>query len=316
MFEVLSILLFALSFVLIFTGGDLLVSSAIWLSRVTKISPIVIGATIVSIATTLPETSISLLAVRHGDMIFASNNAFGSMICNFALILGIAFTFLPSEVDARGFKNKCIFIVLNFFLLLIFAIDRKISNLESILLLVLLVLFLISNIFEARKHKDIKLNWYEEEARQNPVIMIVQFVVGAIAIAYGSHILVTNASSIGRLLKIDQRVLALTIIAVGTGLPELVTTITSIKKKSAGIGVGNMLGANVMNGTMLLGICGLFSKGRLTLGIRVWSALIVLAIVNLVAILPIITKGRSSRRQGILLLVIYVTYVIVLYLTA
>ena len=234
MIHVFAIVLFVLSFVLILRGGEMLVDSAIYISHKAKIPPMIVGATVVSLATTLPETCVSLLAVSSGDFELASGNALGSMICNFALILGIAFSFMPSQVDRKGFKTKCTFLVINLALLSVFAVNGKFSIIEGVVLLVLLILFLLSNIWDAKKHKEIIV----EPVQKNSVFQtICEFVVGAIAIGYGSQVLVSNSGTIAGVFGVNQKFLALTIVAVGTGLPEIVTTITSIKQKNAGIGV-------------------------------------------------------------------------------
>lgn len=315
MLNFLAVLLFVLSFVLILKGGEFLVDSAICISDRAKIPPMIVGATVVSVATTLPETCVSLLAVFKGNMILASGNAMGSMICNFALILGIAFTALPSRVDRKGFWLKCIFLVINLVLLIIFATNGSFSVSEGVVLLVLLGLFLIANILEARKNTSPEMAKFFKPQEEKPMWeIILTFVVGAISIAYGSHVLVTNSQIIGSLFKINQKVMALTIVAIGTGLPEIVTTITSIKQKNAGIGVGNMIGANIMNGCMLMGLCSVLSKGKLSLGSTGIATFITLISVYLIAIVPTCLRGKSSRVQGISLLLVYAGYVLYLFL--
>lgn len=315
MLNFLAVLLFVLSFVLILKGGEFLVDSAICISDRAKIPPMIVGATVVSVATTLPETCVSLLAVFKGNMILASGNAMGSMICNFALILGIAFTALPSRVDRKGFWLKCIFLVINLVLLIIFATNGSFSVSEGVVLLVLLGLFLIANILEARKNTSPEMAQFFKPQEEKPMWeIILTFVVGAISIAYGSHVLVTNSQIIGSLFKINQKVMALTIVAIGTGLPEIVTTITSIKQKNAGIGVGNMIGANIMNGCMLMGLCSVLSKGKLSLGSTGIATFITLISVYLIAIVPTCLRGKSSRVQGISLLLVYAGYVLYLFL--
>ena len=311
MLEALSVVLFVFSFVLILKGGEMLVDSAICISAKAKIPPMIVGATVVSMATTLPETSVSTLAVLRGDMALATGNALGSMVCNFALILGIAFTVLPSQVDRKGFGKKCFFLVLNYILLVIFAFSGNFSALEGAILLSILFLFLISNIFEARNSPNtISTNIKKE---QNTVLVVLEFIISALAIAFGSHVLVVNSSTIGALLHMNQKLVALTIVAIGTGLPEVVTTITSIKENNAGIGIGNMIGANILNGTLLMGSCSILAKGRLSVGSGALLTFLVLMLCYFVAIIPTVLRGKSTRMQGILLLSIYIGYIVSLF---
>ena len=311
MLEALSVALFILSFILILKGGEMLVDSAICISSKAKIPPMIVGATVVSMATTLPETSVSTLAVLRGDMALATGNALGSMVCNFALILGIAFTILPSNVDKKGFLKKCVFLVLNYILLAIFAFSGNFSALEGIVLLVLLFFFLLSNALEAKNSPDQIIPKLKIE--QNTVFVVLEFIISALSIAFGSHILVVNSSTIGQILHMNQKVVALTIVAIGTGLPEVVTTITSIRENNAGIGIGNMIGANIMNGTLLMGSCSILAKGRLSVGSGALLTFAVLMLCYFVAIVPTVLRGKSTRGQGIFLLSIYLAYVLSLF---
>ena len=311
MLEVLSVVLFVLSFVLILKGGEMLVDSAICISQKAKIPPMIVGATVVSMATTLPETSVSTLAVLRGDMALASGNALGSMVCNFALILGIAFTVLPSSVDKKGFRLKCFFLVINYILLAIFAFSGNFSAIEGIVLLILLFLFLLSNVLEAKNSPD-KIS-IETKNNQNTFLVVLEFIISALAIAFGSHVLVVNSATIGGILHMNQKVVALTIVAIGTGLPEVVTTLTSIRENNAGIGIGNMIGANILNGTMLMGVCGILAKGRLSVGGGALLTFMVLLLCYAVAIIPTVLRGKSTRGQGIFLLAIYLSYIVGLF---
>ena len=310
MLEALSIVLFVLSFILILKGGEMLVDSAICISTKAKIPPMIVGATVVSMATTLPETSVSTLAVLKGNMVLATGNALGSMVCNFALILGIAFTVMPSQVDVKGFKLKCFFLVFNYILLVIFAFSGNFSAIEGIILILVLILFLISNVLEAKKFPEQNI---VKAFEIKTFVVIVQFIVSALAIAFGSHILVVNSNTIGSILHINQKVVALTIVAIGTGLPEVVTTITSIRENNAGIGIGNMIGANILNGTMLMGSCSILAKGKLAVGSGAVVIFLVLLLCYAVAIVPTVLCGKSTRGQGIFLLVIYFAYILSLF---
>lgn len=311
MLEALSVVLFVLSFVLILKGGEMLVDSAICISAKAKIPPMIVGATVVSMATTLPETSVSTLAVLKGDMVLATGNALGSMVCNFALILGIAFSAMPSAVDRKGFKLKCFFLVANYILLAIFAFSGNFSAIEGIILLALLVAFLISNVIEA-KHSPNQIA-FDKTDNRNTLIVVIEFVISALAIAFGSHVLVVNSATIGSVFHMSQKVVALTIVAIGTGLPEVVTTITSIRENNAGIGIGNMIGANILNGTMLMGSCSILAKGRLSVGNGALVTFLVLLLCYLVAIIPTVIRGKSTRGQGIFLLSIYFGYILSLF---
>ena len=129
----------------------------------------------------------------------------------------------------------------------------------------------------------------------------------------GADFLVDGASNLARKFHIPTIIIGLTIVAIGTGLPEVVTTITSIRENNAGIGIGNMIGANILNGTMLMGSCSILAKGRLSVGNGALVTFLVLLLCYLVAIIPTVIRGKSTRGQGIFLLSIYFGYIVSLF---
>ena len=309
------LILFFLSVVVIFKGGEMLVESAIFISNKLKISPIIVGSTIVSLATTLPETCISLIAVKKGEFAFATGNVLGSMICNFALILGIAFSFMPARFNRVGFASKCSVLFVDLLLLVVFSINGSFSVVEGCFLLVVFLIFILLNIFESLKKKDYFISTQEFQffEYENGFAMFLQFVVGAFAIAFGSHILVENSISIGGILGFGPKFTVITLVALVTGLPEIVTTISSIRHKNSSIGVGNMIGANIINGAFLMGICCIFAKGKLVIDGGAFIAFLILLVSYMVAIIPTVLRQKTSRVQGFLLLLIYLCYCIYLY---
>lgn len=300
---------FALCFILILKGSDLLISSAIWIAEITRIPTMVIGATIVSISTTLPETIISVMATLNGHSGFAVSNSLGAMISNISLILGFSFLIAPTIINRRQLIQRSLFLFLCLFLFFIFAIDGKITIGEGFFLLGSFVLFIVINIFDSLSEKE---TTRKITSNKNIVTGVLEFIVGAFAIGFGASMMVRNVSSLSVSIGLNEEVVGLTFMAVGTNLPELVTTLTSIRKGSPGIGIGNIIGANILNTTLLMGMCVSFSG---TLIVDVSSFLvsfITLSILTCIALLPCFTEGKTYRLQGVALIAIYIIYCIIL----
>ena len=312
----LTLVLFLLGLLLILKGGDLLVESSIWFGLKTKIPSIVIGATIVAVATTFPETTVSVIASFGGNTDLAVNTAIGAMISNFTLVLGISFLIYPCAIKTDGFSSKSKFFIATLLLLLLLSVDGKLSIIDSIILLVTFALFIFFNIFEAKKFKQ-NLEFSNEEKTPSWLYIIIQFVLSAFAIGFGAKVMVNNVLKISQMLNINEQFLGMTVIAIGTNLPELVTSISSIKMRNPEIGIGNIFGASIINCTMLLSLVSVCSPQKIlsiSLGSLIFSIITLLFITATIAI-PIKNKNKSSRLQGGILIATYILYsVIMLFL--
>lgn len=311
MSQILIVVLFFLGFLLILKAGDLLVESSVWLAEITRIPPMIIGATVVSIATTFPETTVAMLASFSGNEELAINTAVGSIICNFTLVLGIAFVFFPTKVDAKAFSHKSIFFLIVLVLVTVFSINGEIGLVEGIFLLILFFAFLVFNVGEAKKNR---FEYEKNEDRPGIFIVLFQFVLSALAIAFGAAVLVNNVEGMSKIIGLSEEFVGLSLIALGTNLPEIVTTITSIKKRTPEIGIGNIFGASTINATLLVGISTIFSIGR-TINLSKFIMFFSLPIMYLILFIisyPIMRKKRSTRLQGCLLILVYAVYSILM----
>lgn len=313
----LSALLLAMGILIIVYGGDLFVNSAIWIAKKTGVSEMIIGATVVSLGTTLPELSVSLLAiVKGGDGAMSQSfnqiavgNALGSMLCNIGLVLALVMC-VKSIAAGKEFFLKGIYLMAVTVLLTVFiSINGQIGTAEGIVLLALFAGFIALNIVQAAKKKDReKVSFTEENA--SAAIMIISLITGAAGIAFGANLLVDNSVRLSLLSGISPQIMGVTAVALGTSMPELVTAVASVRKKSAGIGLGNILGANIINGTLLLGTAAVISEGGLEID-AVSSGLTVfmLTAITAVMVLPAVLKKKTFRWQGYLLLALYAVYI-------
>ena len=307
MINFLCIVVFILGFVLILKGGDMLVESSVNLAKKTKIPPMVVGATVVAIATTFPETTVSLISSFKGVEEVGINTAIGSMVCNFTIVLGVSFLLLPSKISANNFVSKIIYFCLCVILLLFLGLNGKFSTLEAIILLLLLVGFIILNIRDAKKSEE---SPSVEMVKQSWVQIIAEFLVSALAVGLGAMVLVNNVDTISQMLGIKSGIVSFVIIAVGTNIPELVTTISSVRLKNPEIGVGNIFGASTIDCTLLIA-CSIFASSgsfitisRALLLVTVPTLLLITAIIAI----PILKRNKSNRLQGALLIAIYLLY--------
>jgi cation:H+ antiporter len=333
-------LLFALGLVFIIKGSDWFIEAVIWTATVFKIPYIIIGATIVSVCTTMPETFVSLAASIKGETDMALGNAIGSIALNTGLIMGLLLLFAKPVLENRkAFKRNGAFLVSVLMLALFSTIYfGEIGKGLGIIFIGLLLFYLYSNYRQARTLK----NWekeYDIEEKLDPadtqviaegavydksegdidvsknVVLkkIFFFAVGITGVIVGSSLLVDNGIKIAQQLGIPSIVIAVTFTALGTSLPELVTAITSIRKKVSTLGIGNIIGANILNVVQVVGISSIVQPIPVghDLSIQRFQFPMVLLLVGLTLIFGLFWKNGFKRWHGIALLLIYCFYLAV-----
>lgn len=302
--------LFAVGVVLIVKGGDAFVDAASWMAGVSGIPPFIIGATIVSLATTLPELLVSLFAAMNGQVEMANGNAIGSVTANTGLILAVAVIALAGEAPRRAYLAKSLLLTGCIGVLLLFGRTGALPAAGSLLLAGLFALFLAENITGA------KAAMAGAAAEERPELAggelagrLLMFGLGAAGIVAGAHLLVKSGSALAALLGVPERVIAVTIVAVGTSLPELVTTLTAILKKQASLSVGNILGANIIDTALILPLCSLVSGRALPISAQCAGLDLPFCLaLTLIMLLPMLAKQRFARWQGWAGLLVYGAY--------
>ena len=317
----LAIVLFLVGFVLLIKGGDWFVDGAVGIAHRYHIPEILIGATVVSIGTTIPEVMVSSIAAAVGQSQTAYGNAIGSVICNTALISAITISAKSyADVDTRTFKTPVIF----FFLAaaLYSAIAYTTGSFSRLIGIILLAIFVIYMTITVRQAFSGKLVMDEEEddgeeKKESPLWKdILYLVLGAATIAVGAKLLVDNGKTIAAGLGVPESVIALTFIALGTSLPELVTAITSLVKGHSSLSLGNIVGANLFNLVLVSGMAitinpfqvpadKLINGHNASLVVDIPLMLFVMAFMTV----PALCTKKLRRYQGIVLLVIYAAYV-------
>lgn len=332
----ISIVLFIIGLVLLIFCGDWFVDGATGIARKFHIPELIIGATVVSIGTTLPEVMVSADAAIKGQGATAYGNAIGSIICNTALILAITIAVKPSKVDKKSLKTPVIFFFVAALIYVLNAyIFKRFSLASGIVLLSVFVIYMIYTVITTKKRmaQEVKTTEpaeenrneeeeEEKEKKEKPVWQnILLLVVGAIGIAFGANLLVDNGVIIAGAMGVPESVIALTMIALGTSLPELVTAITSLVKGHGSLSLGNIIGANFFNLVLVSGISTTLSPFDLpvekTIG-GLNASLVVdlplMIIVMLIVTIPALIKGKLTRAQGIILLVLYASFLVFQFL--
>ncbi len=346
---VLMYVLFIVGLVLIIKGGDWFVDSASWIAEVLGVPKFVIGATIVSIATTLPEMIVSIQATAKGNVEMAAGNAIGSVTANTAMIMGIFIVCMPFAIKRKEFTPKALMMFAASAALVLGCIftEKKemtfedetslyyrLSTIGLIILIVIFITFFIENFISMKREQtqiepspsnigiqpeDDIVPTRENVTSKDWVKNIVFFLLGAAGIVLGADLLVDYGTEIAKSLGIPQRVISVIAIAIGTSLPELVTTITALKKKVGALSVGNILGANIIDLTLILPICSFVSMGKGTGALAVSQSSVTIDMVVClaaiaVAIFPTIITKKFNRWQGIVMLIGYIAYVVTVFM--
>lgn len=310
----LAVILFAVGLVCLIKGGDWFVDGATGIAHHFNMPEILIGATVVSIGTTLPEVMVSVTSALEGHGEIAYGNAIGSVICNTALIAALVITVIPSTVDKKSFKIPVIFF---FIAAAIYAFSAyfkgRFGRTTGFVLLGVFVVYMIITVRHALK--DAKDSLADKKADKPLTKEVFLLAVGAVFIAVGAKLLVSNGTVLARAMGVPESVIALTFVALGTSLPELVTAITALIKGHGALSLGNIVGANLFNLVLVSGlsvICSPFTIPQSsTLGGFNTSLVLdipVMLFVMAFMTIPALVRGRLSRAQGIVLLVIYAAF--------
>jgi len=332
MHPVLVFLLFFIGLACIIKGGDWFVDAASWIAKVSGIPQFIIGATIVSLATTLPEILVSVMAAANGaglkaagDLVgaqgaveMALGNAIGSVTANTGMILGISILFMPVAIDRRKYLPKLLIFLFAIVLLWALCLPGELKLFGAVIMMALFIVFIVENVTEAKKELGAKDSDRAPTDRKSIIKNISLFIIGAAGIVIGSRLLVDNGTIIARdILGVPERVVSLTMVAIGTSLPELVTTITAIAKKQSSLSVGNIVGANIIDMILILPLCSFIMGGSLPCAwSTLWIDLPICFAVAAITIIPALITKKFYRWQGIASLAVYAGYVVYLCIGA
>ena len=310
---VLDIILLIIGFILIAKGGDMFVDSSVHIGRALNIPRFIVGGTLVSLATTTPELVVSATASGIGDSGIALGNAVGSCICNIGLIVGTVAVMVPVSAGARDFANRALWMSAGGALVVIFSLDRTLSRPLGIVLLVLALAYLLwdyQGIRRMRAGQDRTQPSAEERAAL--VRSISLFALGTGLIIVGSRLLVTSGQSVAAALGVPSAIIGFSVVAIGTSLPEFVTGVSAARKGVPDLSLGNIIGANVLNLFLIVGVSGTIQPLELDRFTQ-WYAFPWMAIFFGTLIFLVRRNGRVGRRAGLSLLILYFVYSVGLF---
>ena len=308
------VLLFIVGLLFLIKGGDWFVDGASALARRFHLPELLIGATVVSIGTTLPEVMVSTMSALSGHGEIAYGNAIGSVICNSALIAAITIAVRPGKVDPKTLRVPVAFFFAAAAIYCVAAYAMgEFTRPLGFVMLAMFVAYIVCNVLAM---KNTPAPEEEEQAEEGPFAKELGLLaIGAVLIAVGADLLVDNGTLIAQALGVPESVIALTFVALGTSLPELVTAITSLVKGCSDLSLGNIVGANVFNLVLVSGMSvtlAPFTVPQSSTLFGINSSLVleipVMLAVMMIMTLPALKRGKLSRAQGIILLCIYAAF--------
>ena len=307
----MDIIYLLLGFIIIIKGSDMLVDGSVNLAKFLKIPTLVIGLTIVAIATGVPEIAISISSSLKGSNGLLLGNLLGSNIFNILFILGLIAIIKPLYIKKEIILKNYAFALLSCLVLFIISYDiyfgdslvNVITRTEGILLLCFAGIFLYSTVLGATLDKNIKVEKGKFSFKD-----ILYIIVGIVLIGLSAEVIVNSAVNISKWLGIGEDLIGLTIIAVGTNLPELVTSIVAVRKGEVDIAIGNLVGTNIYNIFLILGLAATINP--ITISSNAFIDIIVLAITSFIVYIFIQHKKDINRKEGIIMILLYIIYIV------
>lgn len=316
----IEIILIIIGFLFLIKGADFLVTAATSIAKKFGLSEILIGLTIVAIGTSLPEVFVTIISAveRHSDLIIG--NAIGSCICNFLLVIGITCLIKPVKLDKRIVRRHLPIGMAAMILLLILVNTGKLGEVETItrwqgvVLLLCTVIYILYTIYEERhlKNKNIEIEILEEveEREEKSTIKIILFMIlGTLGLKFGADFVVDNSVTVAGRIGLSERFVGMTIVAIGTALPEIITGVIAAKKNETDLLLGNVSGSNILNLCLLIGLGAVINPLTFSTDFNL-SIIILLIITFLLQIFALLSrKSELDKKNGVILIAIYIIYV-------
>ena len=295
-------LLLIVGFVLLVKGADFFVSGASSVAKALKVPSVIIGLTIVAMGTSAPETAVSITASLGGNNGISLGNIIGSNIFNLLMVIGISAVIIPFNSDKEILKRDMLWNIAITVLLMVLIFDGSLSRLDGVILLAGIAAYLTVVVRSALKNR-VEDNSDEKVSVPKAVVFILG---GLAAIVFGGDLVVDNASLIAKSLGMSDTLVGLTIVAIGTSLPELVTSIVAAKKGDSGLALGNAVGSCIFNILFILGIASTIAP--MTADYEIIADVCILIFVSIVTYIFARSKERVSRLEGLFCVLIYGTY--------
>lgn len=313
----MSYILLIVGFVLLIKGADFFVEGSSSIAKTLKVPVVIIGLTIVAMGTSAPEAAVSITAGLNGNNEIAFSNIIGSNIFNLLVVLGICSLIKPLTVESRIVKTDFPFLLVITLITMLFAFDRTIGLIDGLVLVAVLILYIVLMVRSAMKNKVTEDD--ESIKVRHPAVSILFILGGAVAIVLGGNLVVNSASDIAASFGLSDTLIGLTIVAVGTSLPELVTSIVAARKGQTGLAIGNVVGSNIFNIAFILGISSVLHPMSIAEPTAAFGAFILpqavidvvfSMIVTLMVFLFCFKDKKISRWQGAVAVLLYAGYMV------
>ena len=307
----LAIIQLVAGFVLLYFGGDWLVNGGVALARRYRISSLVIGMTIVAFGTSAPELLVSMMSSIKGSAGIAMGNVIGSNIANIGLILGLTALLCPIPTQNRKVSANGLVMILASLLVLVFSLNNGLSRVEGLVLFAGIILFTVLSIRLGRTKKEDAITDTETQVKEMSVLAALMLIALSCAmLAFGADFMVDGATTVAQALGVSDKVIGLTVVALGTSLPELAASIAAAIKKEMDISIGNIIGSNIFNLMCVLGVSASISPIQFDYTQYRMDFVIMMAFSAglIILIQPWKAQGRLSRISGIIMFAAYVIY--------
>lgn len=318
-------ILLIIGFVLLIKGADFFVDGSSSVAKILKVPTIIIGLTVVAFGTSMPELSVSVTAALRGSNDLAVSNVLGSNIFNLLVVLGCCALVKPVAAKWSLLKKEFPFSILITIILLLVDSDFSIMKIldgnqgfvlgrwAGLLFLILFVLYIYATVKSALRSRAEAKDMEEEEYKtMSPLKSGIYIVIGLIGIVWGGNLVVDSASNIALTFGWSQTFIGLTIVALGTSLPELVTSVVAARKGENDLAVGNVIGSNIFNILLILGVSSFITP--ITLDVTAVYDTIILIIASIVVYVSAISKREIQRKEGILFLVCYFAFFLYVFM--
>ena len=309
----INIAILLLGLILLIFSSDLLIKTSVKLAFLLKLSTLFVGLIFVAFGTSCPEATVSIVAIIKKYKDIALGNIIGSNIANIGLVLGLSCLIRPLKVDSSLFKREIPLMFICCILLFILCLDGQISRLEGMILVFLFVFFCIFSYKSSKSHKesqDFELKGFLERTKSK-FLIISLFITSLILLVLSSNFLVNSGVNLAKYFGISNWIIAMTVFAIGTSLPELGASITASIKKVSSISIGNVIGSNIFNILFVLGLVSLMRPINVNLAILTFE-LPILLFFSLILLIVTRIKYRISRWEGLILFTGYIVFIILL----
>lgn len=295
------LILITIGFIFLIKGADLLINGAETIARKLKVSDLIIGLLLVAVGTSFPEMIVSIEAASKGHDSLLIGNILGSCIYNLLLILGIILLLKPVKLEHKPSGNLLVLLMSMLLVGILGNINNQISRIEGILLLLVFIIFLLSIFSE---HKDNS----KKEIKYGIAKSIFLVILGIILLRYGGNFVVDNSIKLAGRFNISETIIGTTIIAIGTSLPELVTSIIAIRKESTNIAIGSIIGSNIFNLLLVLGITSIIYPIDFSQEYNIYLILLIITTLIIYLYYMLSNKKEADYKEGLLLIATFIIY--------